>query len=463
MTDASGQPAPDRLDDVEIPDDVAFRSHLRIAKRFEQRYAGDFAFVAGIGWHYWDGTRWAESQKGEVEQAVFDLIKSVWAESMRDRELQQDVRASQTANGTKGVLDQASKLASFAFVARDFDPDPYLLNTPSGTVDLRTFEVHPHDPLDRITKVTRGSFVPHARSEKWEAVLQRILPNDDVRGFLQRYVGVALVGQVLEHALVLLHGDSGQNGKSTFYETVAFALGDYAITAEPELFMHKDGTHPTGQMDLRGVRWVTTSETERGRRLATATVKRLTGGDPIRARRMRQDFVEFEPSHTAAMVTNHLPKVTGDDPALWRRVRVVDFAVRIPDSERDPFLKDALRLDADAVLMWAMRGYLDYKERGGLDEPSAVLAATAEYRRDSDVVGLFLEERYVLDGESAIQFGVVYEQWESWRVSNDGGPRISRKSFPKELARFGLSVEARSGNVRFVVGLRAPTDAAYGL
>ena len=100
-------------------------------------------------------------------------------------------------------------------------------------------------------------------------------------------------------------------------------------------------------------------------------MKRLTGGDAIRARRMRQDFIEFAPSHTALLITNHLPKVSGDDAAIWRRLRVVPFDVVIPESEQDGTLGEQLELEADAILAWAVAGYRDYVARGGLDEPAA--------------------------------------------------------------------------------------------
>ena len=131
---------------------------------------------------------------------------------------------------------------------------------------------------------------------------------------------------------------------------------------EPDLFLHRQGAHPTGEMDLLGIRWCVVSEIEKDRRLAEATMKRLTGGDTIRARRMRQDFIEFTPSHTAIMVTNHLPKVSGDDPAIWRRLRVVPFDVVIPEDQRNKHLDEQLQLDADAVLAWAVAGYLDYAQ-----------------------------------------------------------------------------------------------------
>jgi hypothetical protein len=162
------------------------------------------------------------------------------------------------------------------------------------------------------------------------------------------------------------------NGKSVFYKAIDYALGDYASIDEPDLFMHRDGAHPTGEMDLLGKRRVVVSENDEGRRLAEATMKRLTGGDPITARGMRQNFVTFDPSHTPMLITNHLPKVRGDDLAIWRRLRVIPFDVVIPEAERDPHLSEILRLDADAILTWAVTGYADYSRRGRLDEPPQV-------------------------------------------------------------------------------------------
>src|SRR5262249_33336795 len=144
-------------------------------------------------------------------------------------------------------------------------------------------------------------------------------------------------------------------------------------------------------MDLLGARFVVVSETEQDRRLAEATMKRLTGGDTIRARRMRQDFVEFEPSHLAVLVTNCLPKVRGDDPAVWRRIRVVPFNVVIPEADRDAELPERLEAEADAVLSWAVAGYADYCARG-LSEPESVLVATDTYKKNSDAVSRFIDE-----------------------------------------------------------------------
>jgi putative DNA primase/helicase len=250
--------------------------------------------------------------------------------------------------------------------------------------------------------------------------------------------------------LLVLTG-TGANGKTTVDKALRFALGDYAIAAEPELFTHRDGAHPTGQMDLRGVRWASVSETNQGAKLAEATVKRLTGGDTIRARRMLQDFVEFEPSHTAALIVNFLPRVSGDDDAVWRRIRVVPFNVVIPKEEQDDELEGKLQLEADGILSRAVNGWNDYRQHG-LDAPDAVVAATHKYRLDNDAVGRFITERCVT-GQTTTQLHSAYQQW----CYDNGFPPLGLQDFGAALDRRGHTIGRNADGdkrVRRSIGLK---------
>lgn len=321
------------IDDGGKPTQV-HRGQARIAYRLAERYQDKLLHVAGIGWHSWDGRRWAADDRGEAKRAVLAELRQALSDSLNDKELRADVRKCESASGVAGVLDLAAALVPFAATVADLDSDPHLLNVANGTLDLHTLKLRPHAPADRITKICRGAYQSDTESPLWQAFLTRVLPDEGVRGFVQRLAGVGLLGTVREHVLAILIG-VGANGKSVFDKAIRYALGDYACTAEPDLFMHRENAHPTGEMDLRGVRWVAVSESEKDRRLAESTIKRLTGGDTIRARKMRQDFVEFTPSHTPLLITNHLPRVPGDDTAIWRRIRVVPFEVVIPADEQD--------------------------------------------------------------------------------------------------------------------------------
>ena len=309
------------------------------------------------------------------------------------------------------MLHLAGSLHPFATAVDQLDSDPYLFNVRNGTLDLRTGQLRPHNPDDLITKIAGCGYEPDATSTTFDKFLADVLPDEEVRRFVARILGHALVGKVVEHLLAIFTG-TGANGKSTIIETAMAVLGDYAIAVEHDLLVEHSGTsvHTTGQADLLGVRLAVCSETDDGRRLAAATVKRLTGGDKIRARRMRQDNIQFAPSHTVVMVTNHKPTVAGDDPALWRRLRIVPFDVIIPDQDQDRTLKEKLALELPAVLAWIVNGHADW-HRNGLAEPAAVTTATATYQASSDVLGRFFDEHIMLTEFGTVRarelFGVV--------------------------------------------------------
>ncbi len=202
---------------------------------------------------------------------------------------------------------------------------------------------------------------------------------------------MALVGEVLENILAILHG-TGANGKSVFIETICGMLGDdYAMFAAPTLLLvDRWGRHPTERADLFGKRLVCINETGEGNRLSESTVKQLTSREKIRARRMREDSWEFSPTHSIVLATNHRPEVRGTDYGIWRRLRLVPFGVVIPEPERDNELAEKLQSEWPAILRWAVAGCLAW-QRGGLAEPEQVKVATAEYRAEQDVLGEFID------------------------------------------------------------------------
>src|SRR5215212_3006671 len=177
------------------------------------------------------------------------------------------------------------------------------------------------------------------------------------------------------------------------------ALGDYSMQAAPELLLAKKASHPTELADLFGSRLVASVETDEGRRLAEGLVKQLTGRDPIKARRMREDFWQFDPTHTVFLATNHRPDVRGTDHAIWRRLKLVPFDVTIPEAEQDKRLAAKLRDELPGILAYIVRGCLEY-QREGLGEPEEVKAATASYRSDMDVLANFIEDRCVVRAET---------------------------------------------------------------
>ncbi len=431
---------------------------VRMARRLASSHAGKLLHVHDVGWLAWAGTHWSADDPGAPERAVLDVLRRALDESIGDQQLQRDARRCENASGIKGILNIAASLTDFATAVRHLDEDPYLLNTHNGTLNLRTFTLRPHNPADLCTKITGASWDADASGTTWDDFLRQVLPDAGVRQFLQRVAGIGVIGKVIEHVLPILTG-TGANGKSTFYKAICYALGDYAAIAEPNLFMHHPSAHPTGQMALLGRRWVVVSETEKGRPLAETTVKRLTGGDPITARHMRQNFVTFNPSHTAVLVTNHLPKVSGDDAAIWRRLKVVPFEVVIPEKARNKRLDEQLQQEADAVLAWAVAGYCDYVKCGGLADPGSVRQATGNYQRSSDVVARFIDEACINHADACATTSTLHNRWREWaRV--EGVDDMSPRALGQALDRLGYPAKKGAEGSRIRRGICPGEDSA---
>ncbi|GAA3681915.1 phage/plasmid primase, P4 family [Arthrobacter ginkgonis] len=436
--------------------DKGLRSHQRMASRLATYGRGRILYVNGAGWHAWDGTRWAPDEREARAHAVLtELLTLSWQEAMTDKDLASDVNASMTAHGSAGVLS----LASRQLFTAEVDSSPYLLNCQNGTLDLHTLQLRPHDPADHITKATGCAFDPSAYSEDWEAFLSSSLPDEDVRGFLQRYAGLALIGRVIEHVLVIATG-SGRNGKGVLARALSGALGDYAITASNDMLIaSRYGQRSAGElasrMRLRGARWAVMSELEKGDKLAESTMKSLTGGDTIEAKFMGQNPVEFDPSHTFFMLTNDLPKVDADATAVWARMRIVPFDVSFIGRE-DPKLEERLELNRAAILAWAVLGLAQYQD-DGLAAPPAVLARTESYRADNDDVQQFLAERCVIAPAARVTRSELHHAYMEWARDNDAEQLTPRQLAPKVRGRNGVT-EGKSAGKEIWKGLGLRND-----
>lgn len=401
--------------------DSGLRSHQRIAKRFATYAEGHALYVDGIGWHYWDGTRWARDRHGKQAHLLLErLLHISWGEAISDKDLQADVKQSMSAHGSSGVLD----LASRKLFAAETDVDPWLLNCANGTLDLRTLELRPADPADLITKRTAAAYEPGARSQRWEDFLESSLPDTDVRGFLQRYAGVGLVGRVLEHVLVVATG-TGRNGKSVLAEALSNTFGDYAVHASNDLLIaSRHGGKSAGElaqmMQLRGARWAVMSELEKGSKLAESTMKQLTGGDTINAKHMGQNPINFDPSHSFFMLTNDLPEVDPRAQAVWARMRVVPFEVSFEGRE-DTRLASDLETCLEAILAWAVTGLEQYQADGRLIAPAKVQASTDGYRDQNDSLTQFIAEECEL-GAGAVTKADFAEAYSGWQMANRKEP-----------------------------------------
>jgi putative DNA primase/helicase len=447
---------------------VEGRTFLAMAKRFVVLCGRDLRYVAP--WKKWivyrDG-RWKTDDRCEV-QSLFRRVFAEVAGEAYDVGTKDAFDLLDDIGGTKGV-NAALTLAQpdLAITPSELDRDPWLLNCVNGTLNLKTGELQPHTQADYITSLCPTAFNPDAASYSWDRFLESTFAGSlPLIEFVQRWCGYCLSGVVTEQRLPVFWG-GGANGKSTILNAIQDAVGrDFVTTGARDLLLKKRGdSHPTELADLFGKRLVVCAESDDGRTLAEGQLKQLTGGDRIKARRMKEDFWEFEPTHKTLLVTNHLPRVQGNDHAIWRRLLLVPFNQKFwnpdggetgPDELRqDKQLGEKLRAEREGILAWMVRGCLDWQRRG-LCPPPEVMLATNEYRSREDRLQAFIDDCCLVSPMCRIRAGELYDSYRKWCEQN-GESAESGTWFGRNVAEQFQKTKS-AGTWYLGIGLRAEMD-----
>lgn len=412
-----------------------------LALQFSEQYRDDLRYVAGWGrWYEWTGQVW----KADQTMQTFNRARLI----CREASAKCNDEAASNSIASARTVAAVERLARYdrrhAATVEQWDTDAWLLNTPGGVVDLRAGKMRQHRPDDHITKIT--AITPGGECPKWKAFLETITNNDvDRQSFLQRVAGYNLTGSIREHALFFYYGTGG-NGKGVFLNTLTGIMGDYAAVASMETFT-SSGTdrHPTDLAMLRGARLVTAQETEEGRKWAESRIKAMTGGDPITARFMRQDFFTFQPSFKLNIAGNHKPGLRNVDEAIRRRFNLFPFDVKIPAADRNPELPEELKAEWPGILKWMIAGCLEWQGIG-LAPPKAVTDATEEYFESEDAFGLWFKECVAESNSSVTASYILFKSWSVW--AEQAGEYVgSQKRFSQALSTRGYEktrVEGKS-------------------
>jgi putative DNA primase/helicase len=446
-------------DDSQPPDDEGSKgldgalgrmpmTDLGNAERLVARHVRDLRYCHPWDcWLVWDGRRWAIDKAAAARHRARETVRAIGREASREgdderrKALFKWALTSEKRDRISALLYLAEAEQGVPILPESLNTDPFAFNCANGTVDLRTGRLRRHRRDDLITQLCAIEYEPDAGCPLWLATLDRFFHRDDpavkgdLIGYWQRLCGYAMVGVVRDHILPIAYG-TGSNGKSTILGALLDTFGpDYAMKAPPGMLMAKrDDSHPTERADLFGKRLVVAIETEAGGNLSEVMIKELTGGDAVRARRMRQDFWEFKPTHTLIMATNHKPAVRGTDTGIWRRLKLIPFTVSMTDQDADTSMPGKLKSEAAGILAWCVRGCLAWQSRG-LDAPGEITEATGKYRRDQDVLGLFLGELTVVGPWYRVKAGELYAGYKNW--AEGGNERVMTQT------AFGLALEER--------------------
>lgn len=414
------------------------------AQRFVVRHGANARYIPEFKkWITWDGARWLFDEDGETVRLTKETALSLYSEAAAEQNDARRVALSKWAAQSEGerrikaIGELAKTEPGIPVRANSLDSDPWLLGVANGVLDLKSGALRVPRREDFITKRALVTYDPEAQCPTWLAVLDRIFAgNGRLIEYVQRAFGYSLTGLTVEQVLLLLWG-SGANGKTTVVNVLRGLSGDYAMQADAATFMARDRSGASNDIArLRGARVVAAVETEDGQRLAESLVKQLTGQDTIAARFLYGEHFEFVPTFKLWLAANHKPVIRGDDWAIWRRIHLIPFAVQIPEAERDKALPEKLAAELPGILNWTLQGCCAWQAEG-LAPPDEVQAATAEYRREMDVLQDFLDACCVIAPNARVGATALYATYRKWAEGTGHHP-MSQTRFGRKLAERGM-------------------------
>jgi putative DNA primase/helicase len=418
------------------------RSDLGNAERFVDMHGDRVRWCPALkSWLFYDGRRWARDECGEARKLAHDTARSILKDAAAEEDLakQKEIAkfaiSSQNEGRINGMLSQAKPY--LAVRMEELDRDRWSINCLSGTLDLRSGQIRPHDPADLITKLAPVEYDPRTGRARFGQFLRETLLDEAVISFVKRYAGYTLTGITRERLFAILYG-FGKNGKTTLVELLQDAMGDYATNTDTETILAKKYQGVGNDVAaLKGARFVSAAEVEQGRRLAESKVKQLTGSDTVTARFLFGEHFSFKPEFKLWLSTNNKPVIQGTDDAIWDRIRLIPFTQRFEGSKADPRLPEKLREELAGVFAWMVEGCLEWQEHG-LGEPESVKAATNRYRTEMDTLASFFDERCVIHPSALVPASVLYEKYRMWCLGA-GEDAETQKMFGMRLAERGFA------------------------
>jgi putative DNA primase/helicase len=410
-------------------------------------------------WLIWDGRRWAEDD-GErarylAQKTMLEFAQQ--ASAMRSEDARSFAGRCLNSQRITNLLREAQ--GHLAIRPAELDTHPDVLNFANGTLDLKAGLLRPHLREDFITKLVHHNYQQDATCPLFMAFLNRITANHPgLARYLQLAFGYSLTGRTGEKAVFLLHG-RGNNGKTTLLSTFLKLLAEYAVLLQIDTLMVRQENNNTlaDLADLRGARFVMTSETEEGQRLSEGKLKRITQGmGRIKATRKYENPIEFPETHKLWIDANHLPIVRGTDNAIWNRLHAIPFDSTIATAEQDKSLPDKLTTEAEGILSWAVAGAVRWYVEG-LGKPPDVEAAGDTWRAQSDHIRRFIEEACIRDGYAQVKARRLYLAYKSWAAEAGEHP-VTETVFGLRLIEDFRNKHTNRGKVYYGIGLRAEAE-----
>ena len=409
----------------------------------------------GQKWFIWNGKYWQLKSKEKTSLATREAIRklAIWLIT-HPHAGRSEGKCPYVATANKICQQRPMEHIRsgvreyLGFSPDELDPDPMLLNTAGGLIDLHTGDVRPSVPEDLVSKYVQYS--PRlGPALKFQGFLDDLTGGDsELQEFLQVFTGYCLTGKVTEKILLFGYGSDTDTGKSTFVKLLRLLMGTYTDSVDIETFM-LSAKNRYNLARLPAKRLVVSTEPESKQIWQAGFIKSITGGDALEARGIYGSPFTFLPQFKLFIVGNHEPEFTELDKAIARRVLIVPMNHRIPKAKQiKDFEEILMKAEGSQILHWALNGCIKW-QKDGLHVPDSVRITTKEYRDDSDTLQQWMDERCDLSNDGWLVKNVeLYGDYQFWCRSYGIEPGKA-KTFHAQLRDKGFVSKAYMRKERY--------------
>lgn len=406
------------------------------------RLETNFKYTNGI-WYYFDNFIWKEDKEClEFRKRILKLTNHF----NHVQQFYENRQAGDTSNSNiiKNIKSLVNKLHKTSFedeiikgakmyyndesFMKNLNSKKHLVPFSNGVYDLLDNKFRKTTKEDYINLTVNYDYTQHMQNKEVHDFIEKILPNKNVRDYVLKKMSECLNGDIPNTNFMMFIGN-GANGKSQLLNLMKLTMGEFGEKVEVTLLTRKRNNaneSNSEKIKLMNKRFAFLSEPEDGEKINIGLLKELTGSEEIVARGLYQESVSFVMEAKLYLACNELPEIKGEDTALWRRIRVVDFPSRFVEEPKehgefkiDRTLPSRMRED----ITWKqcfMNILLEYYFKD-IKEPIEVQIKTKEYRLNNDIVNQFVEEMCYVDktNKNYREFCVdLWNEFESWKREN---------------------------------------------
>lgn len=291
---------------------------------------------------------------------------------------------------------------------------------------------------------------PDAKSSRFKSFVKEILNYDnELYEYVHRMFGYAVTGSCREQKLFVLQGQ-GSNGKSMLMDAICYTIGDYhgLFPVTTILKSFQSAGQPTPELvPLINKRLAYCSELKADNAINDAVIKQLTGGEKMLVRKMRKEFAQVDITFKIFLDTNFTLNFKHYDYAIERGVVIVPFKRRLEGTQKDSDLIEKLKEDGEYILKWLINGSYKYY-CDGLEEPSSITNANAEFRTSNDSIGSFTKNALETDYGNQVKSSDLYNAYLEYCKENTFSP-MDIKTFSQTLVNRGFRKKLKNAGTFF--------------